>query len=96
MTRVTTAELRNAADMLFAHLESNGIAAVAIEEDYYWDVPVEARYDKYKEPKKHTIGQLSDDVAEVKRMLKGDVQAVGYGLVWLAAVLRRVGETANC
>ena len=70
--------------------------AVEIAEDFYWDVTAADRYDRYQEPTKHTVGQLSDDVLEVTRMINGDAPIVSYGLVWLAAVLRRVGETSSC
>jgi len=96
MTRLTTEQLKRAADLLLSHLESSGVTEVEIAEDFYWDVPAAKRYDQYDEPKEHTVGQLSDDMMEVKRMVDGDAPPVGYGLVWLAAILRRVGEASNC
>ena len=70
--------------------------SVTIPDDYYWDVPMALRYDPYQEPHEHTIGQLSADLQELDRMMSGDRPMIGYGLVWLAAVLRRVGEISNC
>ena len=96
MTHVTVQQLRAAAQTLFCHLENNGVSSVTLLEDYYWDVPAANRYDRYQEPTQHTIGQLSDDLAELQRMVDGTRPIIGYGLVWLAAVLRRVGETAKC
>jgi hypothetical protein len=95
MTQIPLEQLRAAADALFSHLEDKGIDLVTISEDYYWDVPMAIRYDRYEEPSEHTIGQLSDDINELNRMLAGTRPTVGYGLVWLAAILRRIGETAN-
>ena len=80
--------------MLLSHLESIGVNEVDIAEDFYWDVPASSRYDQYAKPEQHTIGQISDDMSELQRMLDGTAPAVGYGLVWLAVVLRRVGETS--
>lgn len=96
MTKVTVHELKAMAIRLISHLEESNVKTIDIAEDFYWDVPAAGRYDNYEEPKQHTIGQLSDDILELKRMLAGDTPPVGYGLVWLAAVLRRVGETSNC
>jgi hypothetical protein len=93
---ISLERLRAVANALFSHLETNGVTAVTISEDYYWDVPALARHDRYEEPRGHTVGQLSDDVAELDRMIDGARPMVGYGLVWLAAVLCRVGETAKC
>jgi hypothetical protein len=96
MTIVTVQELRVATEALFSHLERSGVTSIMLSEDYYWDVPAVNRYDQYQEPSQHTIGQLSDDLTELKRMLSGDQPIVGYALVWLAAILRRVGETVKC
>jgi hypothetical protein len=99
MTQITVAELRNTAELFFSYLESKDIKSVTFSEDYYWDVPAEIRYNPYQQPTEHTIGQLSDDLAELRRMTEGSRPVIAYGLVWLAALLRRVGEvgeTAKC
>jgi hypothetical protein len=92
--KVSTEELRRTALALLRHLEESGQKEFEIDEDFYWDVPADKRYAPYEEPKQLTIGQLSDDWSEVTRMSSGDREFVAYGLVWLAAVLRRVGEKA--
>ena len=92
--KVSTDELRSAALVLLRHLDESGQKEFEIAEDFYWDVPAEKRYSPYDEPKELTIGQLSDDWSEVARMAGGNREPVAYGLVWLAAVLRRVGEKA--
>ena|SRR5215510_9947097 len=89
---VTTDELRAAAELLLSHLENKGVTSITVCKDYYWDVPAAARYDRYQEPTKHTIGQLSDDMTELKRMMEGTRPPIGYGLVWLAAVRRLTVE----
>lgn len=95
MTQVTVAQLKVAADLLLSHLESSGVKTIEITDDFYWDVPASRRYDQYDEPTQHTVGQLSEDLSELQRMLAGETPALGYGLVWLAALLRRVGETST-
>lgn len=94
MTQITVEQLKAAAEMLFSHLQDSGVKTIEIAEDFYWDVPAANRYDQYEQPAQLTVGQLSDDVSEVQRMLAGDTPVLGYGLVWLAAVLRRIGETS--
>lgn len=95
MTVITVDELRAASDHLLRHLEDNGVREIEIAEDCYWDVPPPQRYDPYADPTGHTLGQLSDDATEIRRMLAGETPTVGYALVWLAALLRRVGETSK-
>lgn len=88
-------ELRSIANALFSHLENDGAKSLTLSVDYYWDVPEDTRYDSYEKPRELTLGQLTDDMTELTRMLNGERPMVAYGLVWLAAILRRVGETAN-
>lgn len=85
-------ELRRAALALFRHLEECGQNEVEIAEDYYWEVAASGRYNPYEEPEAHTLGQLSDDWSELLQIASGAREPTAYGLVWLAAVLRRVGE----
>jgi len=80
--------------VLLQHLEESGQKEFEITEDFYWDVPADKRYEPYEEPKELTVGQLSDDWSEVTHMVNGDRELVAYGLVWLASVLRRIGEKA--
>lgn len=92
MTEITVSDLRRITDKLFDHLDENGITKVKITEDFYWDVPAENRYDQYEKPTLLSIGQLSDDINELNNMVMGRSTVVSYGFVWLASVLRRVGE----
>lgn len=62
-------------------------------QDYYWSIPREQRGNYSGEPTEHTLGQLSDDLAELRRINAGEAEPVGYAFVWLAAVLRELGET---
>jgi len=92
--RITTENLRQATLLLLEHLESTGQKEFIIEEDFYWNIPKDARYDPYKEPQELTLGQLSDDWAEIKSIVDGSREPVGYSLVWLSTLLRRIGEAA--
>jgi len=91
--RVTTAELRRACEMLLRHLEATGQHEIEIAEDYYWAIAPGEAYAAYSTPSQFTMGQLSDDWQEVMAIVNGDKEAVGYALVWLSSVMRRVGET---
>lgn len=91
--KVTTAELRRAAQRLLDHADAVGQAELEIKDDYYWNVPEDVRYDPHRQPGELTIGQLSDDWQEIRAILDGEREPVGRALVWLAAVLRRYGES---
>jgi len=88
---VKVEELRGIADRLFEHLEQSGVKEVDIDQDYYWIVPEEQRYDPREQPKELVLGQLSDDWKELRDVLRGE-PPIAYRLVWFASVLRAVGE----
>ena len=92
---VSLSELRAAANAVLSHLEQCGTTSVTIPDDYYWDVAKEHRYDRYKVPRVHTGGHLPADLQALQRMARGERPMTGYGLVWLAAILRRIGEISN-
>lgn len=91
--RVTTRELRRACEAMLEHLEATEQREIEIAEDYDWAIAAGEAYAAHATPSQFTMGQLSDDWREVMAIVNGDKEAVGYALVWLAAVLRRIGET---
>lgn len=90
--KVDVAELRRAANRLFDHLEQQGVHQIEIVHDHYWEVPADVRYDVYGKPAKLDIGQLSEDLDNLRSLEKPTESPVGYGLVWLAQLLREVGQ----
>jgi hypothetical protein len=93
--KVSTEELRRVAMALLQHLDESGQKEFDIEDDFYWEIPADKRYLPYDRPKELTMGQLSDDWSEVTKIAEGRRPPLAYALVWLAAVLRRVGEKAT-
>ncbi len=89
--KVSIAELREVANLLFDHLERSGHAEIEVDSDYYWSVPAEELYSVYEEPTDLTIGQLSDDQRELASIRTGAKPPIAYALVWLSSLLRFVG-----
>lgn len=92
--KVNVAELRIVANKLLDHLEATGHAEVGVDVDFYWEISSKQRYEPYVEPGPLSMGQLSDDWTELKRIAEGQALPVSYALVWLASILRRIGETS--
>lgn len=90
--QITTTELRQAMARLLDHLDDTGRTVLTIAKDYYWSIPVNQRYDASKEPTEFTVGQLSDDWSELRRIIDGQSPPLGYALVWFGAVVRAIGE----
>ena len=93
--RVQIQELRAVAEQLLSRLEQAGVSAVELKRDFYWNVPSEGLYDPYKSPPALTLGQLSDDLRELRAIQSGETPPLPYALVWLASLLRYVGEHAE-
>ena len=85
--------LEKATSAIFRHLRDLGINSVDLEKDFYWDIEKEQRYEPYQEPTEMNLGQLADNWQEIEKIASGDAQAIGYALVWVAALYRYIGET---
>lgn len=89
---VELGDLQKILEIIFKHLEAQGVSAVKIEEDYYWNVPAEEVYDPLKSPADLDLGQLTDDWTRLESIGKGESPAIGYALAWAAPVLRKIAE----
>ncbi|MDX3770705.1 hypothetical protein OG963_02705 [Streptomyces sp. NBC_01707] len=86
--------LRNAFELALQHIEASAGSAVALEHDYFWSVPGDELYDVANEPRTITIGQLSESWQHLEDLLSDPNRAVDHHLVWLADVLRAIGQPA--
>jgi len=77
---------------LLDHLQSVEGSEVRLDKDYYWSIPVEQRYDVYNPPTDLTIGQLSECLTNLEQLRDDPSQTTSYALVWLADLMRAVGE----
>lgn len=91
---VSYSELAEITQHLLRRLEQDGVGQIELSVDYYWDISKEELYQPYDAPEKLTIGQVSDDLNELRRVMRGERAVIPYHLVWLASVLRAVGYTA--
>ncbi len=90
---VNVSDLKCAANLLFQHLEATGHTQLSFNIDYYWSIPTEHVYNVYEEPHDLTIGQISDDLSELMRIVEGDSEPNVYALAWLASILRAAADT---
>jgi hypothetical protein len=86
--------LRRVFDLLVTHVSSNSGPTVTIKEDYYWSIERSLRLNPYVVPAEFTVGQLTDNWQTLQSM--NDSNVISYGLVWLAEVLREIGESNPC
>ena len=91
--KIQLAELRQATNVLFDHLEKTGRTEIEVTEDFYWSIPEKHLYSVYTAPPESdlTMGQLSDDWKELTKIAAGQSPPLAYALVWLSSLLRFVG-----
>lgn len=91
--RVTIAELQQATNIVFKHLQDSGVNDFELSEDLYWDIPYDQIHDMTTEPTNLIIGQLFDDLEAIRSIVKGEKEPIAYDLVYLSAILRTIGDT---
>lgn len=85
--------LREASELLLTHLETMRGPVVDLETDFFWEIPAHQRNDVYTKPTDFTVGQLTESFENVSGIVAGSSPAISYGLVWLAEILRAIGES---
>jgi hypothetical protein len=89
---IPTETLRRAAEILLDRLATSSGAAVVLDKDMFWAIPAEHRANVYTEPTEFTVGQLTESLQNISRVVDDPSTATSYALVWLADLLRAAGE----
>lgn len=91
---ITLQEIRQAFNVLLSDLERTRGSTLEIEDSYYWSIPQAERYriDQTPDVELLGVGDLFDDIQETKAIANGNNDPTPQGLVWLSAVLTRIGE----
>ncbi|GAA1376177.1 hypothetical protein GCM10009612_74000 [Streptomyces beijiangensis] len=85
-------QLRRALDVALRHIEASAGPTVTLKEDLFWSVSADEQYSIDAEPQALTIGQLSESWQHLEDLLAHQDRAVGHHLVWLADVIRAIGQ----
>jgi len=89
---IDISQLRQLLSLLLDYVEQQRGENIGVEADAYWFVSKESIHDPYTESPELTMGQLSDDWQNLKKILDGKDDPVGYALVWASTVLRAIGD----
>ena len=90
---IKLSELRLVINRILDHIEHDlGHSSLQLEQDDYWDVANEERYDFTKSPQNFEHGQLHDDWEFLSSILGDKDQAVAFMLVHAAPLLKSIGE----
>ena len=85
--KVNIDEIQKITSLLLLKLKKSVGNEIEINNDYYWDISNEELYNPYEEPKNITLGQLSDDLDEINRLLQFD-DAIMYDLKRITGILK--------
>ena len=94
VVHVSVEQLRQVFELLVRHVTDGSEGDLATSKDYFWSIPPSARYDLYNEPSEFTVGQVSEAWHNLQELLVDESKVLGYGFVWLADVLRALGDEA--
>lgn len=85
--KVRINEIQEITSLLLLKLKEKMGNEIEINNDYYWDISDNELYNPYEEPKNITLGQLSDDLDEIKRLLTSN-DSVPYDLKRISNILK--------
>ena len=85
--KINIDEVHKITSLLLTKLKESNGNEVEIKNDYYWDISGDELYNPYEEPKDITLGQLSDDLGEIQRLIESD-DAIMYDLNRLGNILK--------
>lgn len=60
--------------------------------DYYWAIDKDELYNPHADPTHLTLGQLTDDLQEIKKLAKHEAEPVSQDLVKISSVLAAIGH----
>jgi len=91
---IDTKQLRDVFDRILCYIEKEGNRHIDLTTDYYWHIPKASLYDPYKQPEPETLtlGQLTFDWDSLTRILDRRDEPTEYALIWLAAIIRAIGD----
>jgi hypothetical protein len=88
-------ELRAALSRALIAAEKRLGADVALEDDHYWHLPVDEAFDMTREPASLTVGQLSDDLENLREAGDVEPETAWHELSHLVGLLRALERLAK-
>lgn len=86
--KVKIDEIQEIVTLLLSNLKERKGNEIELESDFYWDISNDQLYNAYDDPNDLSLGQLSDDLAELNRLVKSKDEAIPYDLKRVAEILK--------
>lgn len=78
--------------ILIRHLRELEGGEVHLDYDPYWSLPLDQVCDVYQTPTDLDVGQITECIEWLTALSEDPERALAYHLVWLADVLRAMGQ----
>jgi len=88
--RLNLDDLQGVISLLLSNIKDEKGVEIELKNDFYWDISAKELYNPYEEPKDITLGQLSDDIQEVKKLSQSGENAIPYDLKRVAEILKAI------
>lgn len=85
--RINIDKLQWITSFLLLKLKEEKGNEIELQNDFYWDISEKELYNPYEKPQNISLGQLSDDLHEVNRLLKSD-DAITYDLKRISNIIK--------
>jgi hypothetical protein len=93
--KVNLSELEEVFRKILLHLRQSDLEQIDLPMDYYWNIPEEWVYNMQVIPSDLEVGQVHEEWRSLLKLLKDEEAVTSYHLVWLAAVLRALGNNLS-
>jgi len=86
-------EIEKAMLQLFNELRTKKGNIIEIEAiDYYWAINAQELYNPYNDPTELTLGQITDDLNELKKLANNESKPVSLDFVKISSILTMIGN----
>lgn len=85
-------ELEEIVSLLLKKLKHSKGKEIELNNDYYWEISNDEVYNPYEEPKNISLGQLSEDINELNRLVNKDDDAIPYDLSRIGNILKALSN----
>jgi hypothetical protein len=85
--------LEDVFEILIRHLRAIHGQSVELEDDEFWQVPLDRMYDLARLPEDLDVGRLADSLEWLTLVVAEPEKSLAFHLVYFADVLRAIGQS---
>ena len=89
---IKLSDLQKITNAIFKELEEYGVKKIEIDQDYYWYITKEERYEPRDKPSDPQLGQLTFDWEDLGNILSDKELVMSYSLKNLSSIFRAIAD----